>query len=41
MKLYQADAKEGKRDSETVSSIETLFFEKVARAYYYNHINIA
>jgi len=32
MKLYQSDAKEGKCDSETVSSVETLFFEKGARA---------
>jgi len=40
MKLYQSDAKEEKYDSETVSSVETLFFEKVARAYYHNHINI-
>jgi len=28
-------------DSETVSSVETLFFEKVARAYQHNHISIA
>ena len=39
--LYYYDAKEGKCDSETVSSVETLFFEKVARAYYHNHIRIA
>jgi len=41
MKLYQSDAKEGKCDSTTVSSVEILFFEKAARAYYHNHINIA
>jgi len=41
MKIYQSDAKEGKCDFETVSSVETLFFEKVAGAYYHNHINIA
>ena len=39
--MYQSDAKEGKCDSETVSSVETLFFEKAAHAYYHNHINIA
>jgi len=31
MRLY-SNAKEGKCDSETVSSVETLFFEKAARA---------
>ena len=41
MKLYQFDAKEEKCDSKTVSCVETLFFEKAARAYYRNHINIA
>ena len=41
MKLYQSDAKEEKYDSETVSSVETLLFEKATRAYYHNHINIA
>ena len=41
MKLYQSDPKEGKYDSETISSVETLFFEKAAHAYYHNHINIA
>jgi len=32
MRLYHFDVKEGKCDSETVSSLETLFFENVARA---------
>jgi len=41
MKLYQVDANEGKCDSKTVSSVETLFFEKAARAYHHNHINVA
>ena len=31
-KLYHSDAKEGKCDSKTVSSVETLLFEKAARA---------
>jgi len=32
MRLYHSNAKEEKCDSETVSSVETLFFEKAARA---------
>ena len=32
MRLYYFDAKEGKCDSKTVSSIETVFFEKAAHA---------
>ena len=40
-KLYHSNAKEEKCDSETVSSIETLFFEKAALVYYHNRINIA
>jgi len=39
--LHHSDAEEGKCDSENVSSVETLFFEKVARAYYHNHVSIA
>ena len=41
MKLYQSDAKEGKCDYETISSVETLFFEKTAQAYDPIHISIA
>jgi len=44
MKLYHSDAKEGKCDSETVSetvsSVETLFFDKAARAQYQIHISL-
>ena len=39
--LHYSNAKEGKCGSETVSSVETLFFEKAARAYYHNHTSIA
>ena len=35
MRLYHSDAKEEKCDYKSVSSIETLCFEKAARAY--NH----
>jgi len=41
MKLYQSDAKEGKYDSKTISSVERLFFDKATHAHYHNHINIA
>ena len=40
IKLYHFDAKEGTCDSETVLSVETLFFKKAVRVYYHNHINI-
>jgi len=32
MRLYHSDAKEEKCDSETLSSVETLFFEEAAHA---------
>ena len=40
-KLYHSDAKEKKYDSETVLSVEALYFEEAACEYYHNHINIA
>jgi len=44
MKLYHSDAKERKCDSETVletvSSVESLLFEKDARAQYHIHISL-
>ena len=33
IRLYYSDAKEGKCDYKSVSSVETLCFEKAARAY--------
>jgi len=40
MRLYHFDA-EGKCDYKSVSSVETLYFEKAAPAYNYKHISIA
>jgi len=41
MRLYQSDAKEGKCNYKSVSSVETLCFEKAARACNHKHISIA
>ena len=41
MRLYHSDAKEGKCDYKSASSVETLCFEKAARAYNHKHISIA
>jgi len=39
MRLYHSNAKEGKCDYKSVSSVKTLYFEKVARAYNHKHIH--
>ena len=41
MRLYHSNAKEGKCDHKSVSSVKTLCFEKAARTYNHKHISIA
>jgi len=39
--MHHSEGKEGIVNLDFVSSVKTVFFDKVARVYYHNHISIA